>query len=223
MTTVNQIGAVNQQGAATAAAHVDDGEGVLRDRIDLDDVPEYIVLARPLAELWQNITDCELPSWKLLARSICVLVLAIFRRHFCDYTLFYHGETLYHSLNGRIGFSDGSHGPERHLQFYPHLLVNALYLRPNREGYPRAEGTTFQENQVTRVRLEGNVRQVPDLGAIYPNQEISPQTLSNYFSTFRHISITDKEEGNTIADLLSSRHLREVANPQFFVRRGTDL
>lgn len=169
--------------------------------------PGYVVLARPLGELWAHIYHLELPAWELLARSVKVLVLALFRWHFCDHVLLLRPEALYHSLNRHMFRREEDH--ERGnltLNRYPHLMEKALYLEPIDE-HPNAE-LPHANFPVMNIELGDHAVAWPQ----FPfGTEISAQTIRGYFARMYRIRITDREEGNTVTDLYWSRHLREVA------------
>lgn len=176
-----------------------------------------VILARPLSELWSHVKTLwhvakaikilavkffqsgfavgirsfkdeighvRLPSWQLLGRAIKTLALALFRWHLYDKTLFVYGWNIIHSLEGRIKISD----KDAIKQAYPFMLENAHYLKYE----PDLDSKNFEENTWTSL------------------QEISPQTISQFYKSNYQVDLTNKPSHNTISDLLKTDHLKKT-------------
>ncbi len=185
-----------------------------------------IILSQPLHELWQHITNCELPSFQLIARAISTLFLALFTWHLCDGILLMRAEGLYHSFNGRIEMVTAT-GRAHHQSIdrvapyytggdtliieeqYPRILVAACYLRCTREArkLPIPWDHEWKEINFAEEGRKPSISAIPNFDK-YP--EISAQTIRSYFANAYGRAITDREEGNTLASLVYSERLEQI-------------
>ena len=181
-----------------------------------------IVVTRPLHELWQHITHCELPSWTLIARTISTLFMAIFNWHLCDGIMLLREEGFYHNSEGRVAMipSTGkelvalahqirpyfAHNDWQAINtLYPHALSAALFLRCS-DAAPVAQNPGKHDWKDLNLHLATKTR-----AAIFPDfagyAELSAQTVRSYFVRAQNKEITDQEEGNTIWTLINSDRL----------------
>ncbi len=187
--------------------------------------PGTIVITRPVHELWEHITACELPSCALIVRVISTLFMAIFRWHLCDGIMLLRSEGFYHTSAGRVVMIP-SNGKELaalanqiRLYFtpndwqaintqYPHALSAALLLRC-RDTTPEIQnaGTHPWKHITLHLVNKMQAASIPDFDNL---EELSPQTIRSYFARAYRKEITDQEEGNTLWTILHSDRL-EVA------------
>ncbi len=168
---------------------------------------ETIMVARPLLEMVAHISHRMLPSWQLIARCIKVIALALFRRHFCDHVFLVTGlqreqriesttpgwtDLRWENMTG-VAYSFRGRITESRVSLfqamYPFMFEEAIELRLNSSlQRPSGSGPLFFANDVP----------------------INAQTIrQEWFRTYG-IRLTDKEEGNTVRDLLKSRHLERL-------------
>src|ERR1700722_6850944 len=185
-----------------------------------------IVFTRPLHELWQHLTNYELPSWALIVRAISTLFMAIFRWHLCDGIMLMRAEGIFHSFDGvvekisptgreidsttnaiRPYFQDDDI-PQ--LEQYPHLLRRALFLRCRVTTPETLNPAVHATRDLTLTHL-GNT-QIVAVPNFVGYQEISEKAVRSYFASAYHKDITDRAEGNTIWTLLHSDRLQEVTD-----------
>lgn len=143
-----------------------------------------ILIARPLKELLQHIKNKKLPSLLLIARSIKVLALAIFRGHLCDHVMissqnFFTLEKITHSLNGKVTSDEASKFKEK----YPFMRECAYLLK------------TCDNKVMNCFEIEGV-------------QSINPNTIRILILMNSGISIVDKQKSITINDLFQSKLLK---------------
>jgi hypothetical protein len=140
---------------------------------------DCILITNPLKELISHIKHFKKPSLELIARSVKVLALALFRWHFCDQVLLEREDGIIHSLKGKLMINTRETLQEQ----YPYLLENAYSLVLNTNG-PKKNEHTFESNQI-----------------------INPDGIRKYYQTCYEVQLTSKETRNTINDLFKSRFL----------------
>ncbi|MBI2742807.1 MAG: hypothetical protein HYX48_02710 [Chlamydiales bacterium] len=183
--------------------------------------PGTILVTRPLHELLAHVSNCELPSWTLLARTVSVLFMAIFRWHFCDNVLLERAEKIVHSIDGRVEIIKatdtrvdsliGDHfspvfTPQDLSDFnqrFPHMLDSSLQLKPKTTD-TLPDPQTPHPSGIWQPLNQKHPAHVPLFDAY---TEITPQTVSDYFRNFANTAITSHAEGNTIYSLLTSENL----------------
>lgn len=191
-----------------------------------------IVLSRPLGELWGHIEHCMLPSLQLLARCVCVLVKAVFKWHFCDRIALMRHDGFYQSYEGRVvhvprggdlpAQAQGVGQPSAAEVYGPlpsEAVRNtieytaALKLTPIFENEDAAlPARNHPERQeLRRGERGGNVHYVR-IPTLVDYQEISAQTVRDYFANAYRIRTTDQDRDVTNTTLVFSPHLR-VATP----------
>ena len=174
--------------------------------------PGTIILCRPLWELYAHVTHRELPSWQLLARCVKVLAMALFRWHFYDRAMLWRVEGRCHSFSGRV--EPLGNTMREYMDFrarYPHSLDGCAYFMAVDEHQNPALPPINHPFIERVVFPDGGRVSFPDF---HDYAEISAQTLRDYFARAYRIQITDREQGNTIASLVFSRHLQQVTVEQ---------
>lgn len=189
--------------------------------------PGTIVFSRPVHELWAHITNCQLPSWALIARAIATLFLGIFKWHLCDGILLLRREALYHSFDGNairipasvsensLEHSFDEHDFDDFNERYPHLLQQALYMRPNHPPTQAVDDSLFDHAYIgDDLYGDGDRRQwilMPRIGLI------TPQHVHYHFEHRCGILISDVRDGsNTISSLVHSDKLVQTSSNVMF-------
>lgn len=185
-----------------------------------------VVITRPLQELWSCIKNLKLPPWQLALRSIKVLVLALFTKHFYGEMLLLRSEGLYHSMKGKVEKVTATGKEENYFpgtrlssdmpspfftkqdlkkfkEQYPFLLEQALYLRPKDTNL-----THYRSNEShPRYHEELTPRTFVTLPDFKNYEAITPQSVSNYFRKMCGIQVTEKIKENSITDFINSKRL----------------
>lgn len=165
--------------------------------------PGTVMLARPLWELCAHITHCKIPSFKLIARAIKVLVLAIFKWHFCDHVLLWaNDQKLYHNISGK----DVQEIANNDLYFFeltfPSMLQSALYCAPKigpNDPMPNSDDLESSQVQTHYKQIDtATYVQLADF------KDINPQVIREYYFKVYKRSICDKTTNVTTYDLLKS-------------------
>jgi hypothetical protein len=147
-----------------------------------------VIVTRPLRELWSHIVNFTCPRFELIWRAIKVLVLSIFRWHFCDQVLLHDKgfflPNIHHSLQGQVTVEDADTINQTH----PYLLENGIRLKL-RSWVELMEASFCERNP----------------------SEVDAQYIRDYLLDRHAIDLTGKPSGSTIYDLLHSPLLEEVA------------
>lgn len=148
--------------------------------------PGTLIFTRPLKELFSHVIHLTCPSRQLLKRVITVLALSIFRWHFCDHVMIkLEDQIIAHSLQGRVDFPDVN----LFAMEYSHLVKQALFYKLN-------------DDQPDPVMYK--------FVSFRSQAEITAQSIRNVFFDAYKIQLTNKQDGNTIWDLLRSHHLHQI-------------
>lgn len=134
------------------------------------------LIARPLKEFAAHVKNCRRVSWELFVRVIKVLVLAIFRGHFCDRVMLNDHSHLIYGFKDKVTREDHASFEKK----YPYLLQSCfrLFLK-----------STAEEKGAISLMGKG----------------FRSQDVINYYKQSCNIDITSKSIDNHVKDLLNSK------------------
>ncbi|MDB2614352.1 hypothetical protein N9Y92_04275, partial [Chlamydiales bacterium] len=161
-----------------------------------------ISVTRPLVELKYHINTRTLPSQYLLIRAITVIAAAIFlgKWHCCDKVVLHSRYSLI-MLYNIDGKSTDCEASTEYLKKYPFTFESSLFFRFSKDPNP--------EEKVYMQDFDGL-------------DKINAQTVSDVYRKKFNYSITEKETGNQIEDILNSPNLRPLEKKIRFVSDDDD-
>lgn len=161
-----------------------------------------VIIARPLMEGWVYIRNFKLPPFELVARSIKVLALGIFRGHLCDHIMISTYKGIFHSLKGRV-----EHENFQSFQTtYPYMLESAFVLKFDRIMNCHSDPALQKIDDEPLYCLFLNSDEYVKCSKLREKKEINAQIIWEYYSGNFGIEITKNKVDNSIKDILISNN-----------------